>query len=67
MRGASDVTNVVEAANMDGRQERLEGMLVQLESCEKALQDYLETKRIMFPRFYFVAPAGGPVVHLARG
>jgi hypothetical protein len=38
MRTAADVTNVVEAANMDGRQERLEGMLVQLESCEKALQ-----------------------------
>ncbi|GBF97683.1 flagellar outer dynein arm heavy chain beta [Raphidocelis subcapitata] len=57
MRTAVDVTNVVEAANMDGRQERLEGMLVQLESCEKALQDYLETKRIAFPRFYFVAPA----------
>jgi hypothetical protein len=24
---------------------------------KKALQDYLETKRISFPRFYFVAPA----------
>ncbi|KAI8473051.1 MAG: flagellar outer dynein arm heavy chain beta [Monoraphidium minutum] len=57
MRCAPDVTNVLEAANMDGRQERLEGMLGQLEQCEKALQDYLETKRIAFPRFYFVAPA----------
>lgn len=32
-------------------------MLEQLEMCEKALQDYLETKRIAFPRFYFVANA----------
>eukprot|EP00882_Tetradesmus_deserticola_P009731 GHRQ01010278.1.p1 GENE.GHRQ01010278.1~~GHRQ01010278.1.p1 ORF type:complete len:796 (+),score=404.80 GHRQ01010278.1:482-2869(+) len=57
MRNAFDVTNVVEACNMEGRQERLENMLSQLEQCEKALQDYLETKRIAFPRFYFVAPA----------
>lgn len=38
MRNACDVTNVVEAANTDGRQERLENMLVQLEQCQKALQ-----------------------------
>lgn len=38
MRSAPDITNVLEAANLDGRQERLEGMLGQLESCEKALQ-----------------------------
>ncbi|MEW5311809.1 MAG: hypothetical protein WDW38_003494 [Sanguina aurantia] len=57
MRGAPDTTNVVEACNLDSRQERLENMLSQLEMCEKALQDYLETKRIAFPRFYFVAPA----------
>jgi dynein heavy chain len=50
MRSAPDITNVVEACNLDGRQERLENMLSQLEMCEKALQDYLETKRIAFPR-----------------
>lgn len=38
MRNACDVTNVVEACNTDGRQERLENMLVQLEQCQKALQ-----------------------------
>jgi hypothetical protein len=38
MRTACDVTNVVEAANTDGRQDRLENMLVQLERCQKALQ-----------------------------
>jgi hypothetical protein len=51
MRSAPDITNVVEACNLDGRQERLENMLSQLEMCEKALQDYLETKRIAFPRY----------------
>jgi dynein heavy chain len=38
MRSACDITNVVEAANTEGRQERLENMLVQLELCQKALQ-----------------------------
>ncbi|KAK9866454.1 hypothetical protein WJX84_011662 [Apatococcus fuscideae] len=57
MRGAPDMTNVVEACNLEGRQERLDELLAQLEMCEKALQDYLETKRVAFPRFYFVAPA----------
>jgi dynein heavy chain, axonemal len=57
MRSAPDVTGVVAACNLEGRDERLNNLLSQLEMCEKALQDYLETKRIAFPRFYFVAPA----------
>ena len=57
MRSAPDITNVVEACNLEGRQERLENMHKELETCEKALQDYLETKRMAFPRFYFVAAA----------
>lgn len=38
MKGAADVTNVVTACTVEGRQERLEAMLQQLELCEKALQ-----------------------------
>jgi dynein heavy chain len=38
MRNAPDITNVVDACNLEGRQERLENMLSQLEICEKALQ-----------------------------
>ena len=57
MRAAPTITNVVEACNIEGRLEILDSMLTQLELCEKALQDYLETERIAFPRFYFVAPA----------
>lgn len=56
-RLAPDVLNCCDACLVEGRQERLERMLGLLEQCEKALQDYLETKRIAFPRFYFVSPA----------
>lgn len=38
MKGAADITNVVAACTVEGRQERLEAMLQQLELCEKALQ-----------------------------
>ena len=57
MKEASGLTNAVEACNLEGRIERLENMMEGLEKCEKALADYLETKRLAFPRFYFVAAA----------
>lgn len=38
MKSAPDTPNVVEACNLEGRQERLDGLLGQLEMCEKALQ-----------------------------
>lgn len=38
MKGAPETPNVVEACNLEGRQERLDGLLSQLEMCEKALQ-----------------------------
>jgi dynein heavy chain len=57
MKAAPSTTLVVEACCLTGRRERLEAILRQLELCEKALQEYLETKRLAFPRFYFVSPA----------
>mmetsp|Transcript_25005 Transcript_25005/g.85566 ORF Transcript_25005/g.85566 Transcript_25005/m.85566 type:complete len:4525 (+) Transcript_25005:136-13710(+) len=57
MKAAPEELNCVQACIIDGRLERLENMGALLEQCEKALQDYLETKRLAFPRFYFVAPA----------
>lgn len=49
--------NVVKSTNKPGLFERLDAILSELMICEKALNDYLETKRLAFPRFYFVSSA----------
>uniref|UniRef100_A0A8C6C0I2 Dynein axonemal heavy chain 9 n=1 Tax=Monodon monoceros TaxID=40151 RepID=A0A8C6C0I2_MONMO len=47
--------NVVEATNKSGLYEKLEDIQSRLYLCEKALAEYLDTKRLAFPRFYFLS------------
>lgn len=49
------IKNAVNATDVEGQQKTLESMGVDLELCEKDLADFLESKRRIFPRFYFLA------------
>uniref|UniRef100_A0A3Q2SZQ2 Dynein axonemal heavy chain 9 n=1 Tax=Fundulus heteroclitus TaxID=8078 RepID=A0A3Q2SZQ2_FUNHE len=49
--------NVVEATNKPGLFGKLEEVQSRLALCEKALAEYLDTKRLAFPRFYFISSA----------
>ena len=46
--------NVIECCTNEYIKTMLPTMMVDLEKCQKALDGYLETKRVEFPRFYFV-------------
>jgi dynein heavy chain len=44
-------------STQDNVMARLEEVQKQLTLCEKALNDFMDSKRRAFPRFYFVSPA----------
>jgi dynein heavy chain len=54
-KAAITETNVVRACNEDGRVELLTDMMKSLEMCQKSLNEYLDMKKKIYPRFYFVS------------
>ncbi|XP_075778340.1 dynein axonemal heavy chain 11 isoform X2 [Pelodiscus sinensis] len=57
MHETANTKNVLEATTRPNLYEKLEGLQHRLSLCEKALAEYLETKRLAFPRFYFISSA----------
>ena len=46
---------VLEACHAASRLEELQMLVTGLEKCQKSLNDYLDSKRNAFPRFFFIS------------
>ena len=55
MSASVEIPNVVQVCSQDEMEESLREMIAALEVCQKALNEYLDMKKKIFPRFYFVS------------
>ena len=55
MAKGCEVKNILKFCTIAGMLKRLEKIQVDLKVCEKALNEFLDSKRRAFPRFYFVS------------
>lgn len=49
--------NVIKGTSIPGLCDQLVNIQNELLKCEKVLAQYLETKRLTYPRFYFISSA----------
>ena len=55
MKDAEETPLITEATTTEGREDLLDSLSTSIETCENALNEYLEGKKKQFPRFYFVS------------
>ena len=55
MQDTTKVPIVMEACHAPNRLQELETLSTGLEKCQKSLNDYLDSKRNAFPRFFFIS------------
>ena len=55
MRRTDDKPNAIRATTAPGLLESLQAYGLQMEKIQKSLEDYFETKRLIFPRLYFLS------------
>ncbi|CDJ69901.1 hypothetical protein ENH_00076170 [Eimeria necatrix] len=55
MKQTSENPNVLSALCLENRLGEMKRLAAELDSCQRSLSDYLDAKRIMFPRFYFIS------------